>query len=61
MVENPAPTEQKAEASAVHVKEKASDINAIREMRDSRDRHNPAGGIDGQHSVDLERTYKEFP
>lgn len=61
MVENPAPTEQKAEASAVHVKEKASDINAIREMRDSRDRHNPAGGIDDQHSVDLERTYKEFP
>lgn len=61
MVENPSPTEHKAEAAAAHVKEKASDINAIREMRDSRDGHNPAGGVDSRHSVDLERTYKEFP
>lgn len=61
MVENPSPTERKAEAAAVHEKEKAGHINAIRETRiDTRDGHSPAAGVDSRHSVDLERTYKEF-
>lgn len=61
MVENPSPTEWKAEASAVHVKEKAEDITAIREKQiDSRVGHNQTGGGGSQCSVDLEHT-KSFP
>lgn len=50
VVENLSPTEEKAQASAtaaatVHVKEKAEDINAIREKQiDLRGGHSPTGG-----------------
>lgn len=54
MVENPSPTEHRAEAATVHVKEKAGHINAIRETRiDSRDGYS-------RHSVDLENIQRNF-